>query len=176
MILPAIAQTKLQAATANNVHVPKSKSKSKIINTGNTEDMRTCLSYVFSICACNKNREVIMAATADILIGTILALQESDNFAKICEQIARTSVTILPLHKKKDEGALKMKAREEQSKHEEGTKKEKEVGWAVLKLLVKFLKRFQRYLTSKEFEDGKNQVRPFFHSSFLLTLSHFHLT
>ena len=49
------------------------------------EDTRSCLSYVFSVCASNKNREVMMAATADILIGTILAMQDTEEFSKVCD-------------------------------------------------------------------------------------------
>jgi K+/H+ antiporter YhaU regulatory subunit KhtT len=142
----------LSADCAEQMLLPAShtkvQKKSTTINK-QTEDMRTCISYVFSVAACNKNREVIVGAVADIVIGILLVYQKSENLISICETIARTTVIVLPLNKTKstDSGVV-------------DSRKTKEIEWAALKLLLKFIHRFQLFLAKLDERDYRNANEP----------------
>jgi hypothetical protein len=137
-------QMLLPASYAKNQKSTTTPSASK-----QTEDTRTCMSYIFSVAACNKNREVIIAAVADIIIGVLLVHKQSPNLVSICEEISRTTVTILPLQKNKIDDIKSSDNR-----------KSKDVEWAALKLLLKFIGRFQRFLAELDEEDTRNANEP----------------
>lgn len=144
----------VSAECAEQMLLPASYSKNQRSTTQpsvskQTEDTRTCISYIFSVAACNKNREVIIAAVADIIIGVLLVHKQSPNLVSICEEIARTTVTVLPLQKNK---ANDIKCSD--------NRKSKDIEWAALKLLLKFIGRFQRFLAELNDEDFRNANEP----------------
>jgi hypothetical protein len=143
MLLP-VSQTKNQKHIGLSKSAAAEKKTQRLGSTDAAEDMRTSISYVFSVGACNKNREIIIAAVAEIVIGIILAHQNSPQLYSVCESIARTSVTTLPLPKHRADDSVPA---------ESLLSKDKDIEWAALKLLLKFLKRFQRFLDTTNDND-----------------------
>jgi len=100
----------------------------------------TCISYVFSVGALNKSRDVIVAAVADIVIGIIRAHQASPNLQDVCEIIAKTLVVPLPVKKN------------EHISHNLGLTlgSSADEDYAALRILLTFLKRFQTCVGSTD--------------------------
>ena len=145
------------------------------------EDHRTCLSYIFSACASNKNREVLASACADIVIGVIMAFQLSDDLYAICENICRTSVVSLPLPRrsthKTDHSTTTTTTTTTSSLNKNtatsaaatsSSSSSHTLDWAILKILLKFLVRFQKYLEPLDEDDLRKANLPSFQKTTLV--------
>lgn len=129
----------------------------------NGERSFTCLSYMFSVVALHRNRYVVMAACAEVVLALC-----SSNSSTICEVIARTSICPLPepntlANKRKHLRRLHRNSLTVAAKN--ATKASKKMpepeDWAALKLMLKFLKRFIRYVQNPTSEGAWNITTAF---------------
>ncbi|KAJ1410194.1 hypothetical protein B484DRAFT_455928 [Ochromonadaceae sp. CCMP2298] len=120
---------------------PKQKKQQKV------ERLNSCLSYVLSVILVQKNRHLLAAEMADVVLAMLRKNRED-----LCESIARTSTCELPAlddRKSKGEsrnslGKFTFNPQPEESVPPPATPTANIIEWAGLKLMLKFLFRYEK--------------------------------
>jgi hypothetical protein len=121
--------------------------KPKMKKTQKVEKSNSCLSYVLSVILVQKNRHLLSAEMADVVLAMLRKHRDD-----LCESIARTSTCELPaIDDRKSKGESRnslskftFNPQPEESVPPPATPTANIIEWAGLKLLLKFLFRYEK--------------------------------